>query len=513
MSRAGAWPQRLARPVPVALAGAAGGAFVALLFTVAPLAAALPVAALVVLLPTLLIEDTRLYWLTLFLVTAQFELAKKLLDGLEILETMQIDYQPFVFVPEIRGSDLPLCALLVLWLNDLRLGKARLYVPAVGVLALGFLAVAALSSVRAPSRYLAAVELARQCKFVLIFLFAANTLDAKRTLRWVWLLVLSMVLLQGSATIFRFAFGFYDPFFGDLLGRPDVSRWTPNTDWIMLEHEGWLSGFRNSFGTTMSPAVTSQLLLLGLPFAALACMRNPLFRRGLVRAAPLCIGLVGLGLTFSRSSVIGGIVALALSFAFGIRARYVPRQTALALTLCTVLGVAAMLPPLTLYFGRKLENVEVRLEQYTTALAMLRDHPLIGIDNSTGEARRYSRYSYSLIDVRNRTFDQPVHSFVLTVLVEVGAIGFLLYFGFFGAIAATAWRLTRPPADPDDACSAGAFLLGILALGVGVLTNPLFDDGVQTFLWLYAGAIVAIARRVTVKSLASAAPLRQALAT
>jgi len=65
----------------------------------------------------------------------------------------------------------------------------------------------------------------------------------------------------------------------------------------------------------------------------------------------------------------------------------------------------------------------------------------------------------------------------------------------------------------DVALCALAFLLGMVGLAMGVMTNPLFDDGVQTFLWLYAGAIVAIGHRVTDPSPVLASPLRPALAT
>jgi O-antigen ligase len=146
---------------------------------------------------------------------------------------------------------------------------------------------------------------------------------------------------------------------------------------------------------------------------------------------------------------------------------------------------------------------------------MIRDHALLGVglNNSTGEAQRYGRYSYSLIDVSNRTAETPIHSFPVTLLVETGIVGFLLYAAFFATVAATAWRLARPPVDPDDACSALAFLVGMVGLALAVMTNPLFDDGVQTFLWLYAGAIVAIAHRVTEPSPVLESPFRPALAT
>jgi O-antigen ligase len=497
----------------IMLAGSLIGTGVAILLSVKPLAVAVLLAGMLVSLPALVLDDSKPYWLALFLVAAHLGIAKSLLDGLTVLDALRIDYGPFVFVPEIRASDLPFLVLLLMWGNDLRLGRTTLYMPAVGWLALGFLAWSAIALVVAHSRYLAAVEFVRQAKFVLVFLYAANNLGSKRVVRWLWLLVLFMVLFQGGVTIFRFTFGFYDSFFGDLFGRTLVVRGA-NAD-LSLASEGWLSGFRNSFGTTMSGGVTSQLLILGLPFATFAAMRNPLFTRGLTRRMPFCAGLAGLLLTFSRSSVISGAIALALSYALAVRRRYLSRSVALAIGLGTVLGVFAMIPLITMLLTRRPENVTIRLEQYQTALAMFRDHPLLGVglNNSTGEAQRYGRYSYSLIDVTNRTTETPIHSFPVTLLAEAGVVGFLLYTGFFTSVAVAAWRLARPPADPDDACSVLAFLLGMVGLAMGVMANPLFDDGVQTFLWLYAGAIIAIGHRVTAPAPVLASRLRPALAT
>ena len=497
------------RALPAWPALVIAGALIWTIFCIAlvqrPLAVALLLVGLLVLLPALVLEDSTPYWLTLFLVGAHLGVGKSLLDGLTVLEKLRIDYGPFVFVPEIRAGDLPLLVLLLFWINDLRLGRGRFYLPAVGWLALGFLGWSALGLLRAPSRYMALVEFARQAKFVLIFFYAANNLGSKRMVRWVWLLVLFMVFFQGGVTIFRFVFNFYDSFFGDLFGRSILVR-GEHAD-LTLASEGWLGGLRNSFGTTMSGAVTSQLLLLGLPCAVFAALRNPLFPRGIARVIPFCVGLTALLLTLSRSSVLSGAVTLALCYVVAMRRGYLPRRVALFVGLATIVAAAAATPFVPAFLTRHPENVEVRFEQYRTGASMIHAHPLLGVglNNSTGEAPRYSRYSYSLIDVHNRTAETPIHSFPVTLLVEVGLIGGVLYASFFAGIAATASRPART--DPDDACSALAFLIGLIGLGVGVLTNPLFDDGVQTFQWLFAGAIVAIAHRIAVvHPVATAAP-------
>jgi O-antigen ligase len=141
--------------------------------------------------------------------------------------------------------------------------------------------------------------------------------------------------------------------------------------------------------------------------------------------------------------------------------------------------------------------VTVRFEQYETAMSMIRANPLLGVglNNSVVDARRYGEFSYSLIDVRNRVYETPIHSFYLTLLVEVGVVGFLLYMSMFVWVGWKAWRLARHSADPEAAFSALVLVLGLIGLGVGVLTNALFDDGVETLVYFYAGVILSLERR------------------
>ena len=277
MRRADVAGPALARPSLAIPAGALIGAVVTVSLALELLRPiALLLAALVVLLPALLVRDAKLYWLSVFLFALQFDVKKTLVDGLDVLRTLQLDAQPWVFVPEIRLSDLPFLALLVLWANDLRLKKARLRVPGISWLTLGFLGWAALSLARAPSRYLAAVELLRQCKFFVVALYAANAVESKQTLKRMWLILLLVVLVQGGTTIFRFTFDYYGSFFGDLFGRTLVPEGREHQAELLIDPygESGLGGLRNSFGTTMSAGTTSQLLLLVLPLAAFACVSS-----------------------------------------------------------------------------------------------------------------------------------------------------------------------------------------------------------------------------------------------
>ena len=467
-----------------------------------PLSLGVLLAALLALVPALLVRDARLYWLTLFIVALQFDVEKTVIDGVAVLNALRLDGRPWVFVPSIRLSDLPFAVLLALWLKDLWLRRTRLAVPSGVWLAGGFLVWAVFSLAGAPSRYLGAIELFRQAKFILVFLYVANAIDSDRALRRVWAAVLVIVLLQGAVTIFRFAFDFYDPFFGELFGRTEIaelpeSRVTEDNYLLDPRAEGGLGGWRNSFGTSRSGATTSQLLLLGLPLAALACTRNAVFRRRLGCVLVLAVGLVGFVLTFSRSSWMGGVVAGLVGYWLAVRRGYLSARTAIMLGLVLTVTVVGIVPNYMAYVTRRLVNVEVRLEQYQTARAMLTRHPVLGVglNNSMVNAREYGRFSFALSDVHNRTYEAPIHSFYLALLAEVGVIGFVLYSSSLLVSVRRAWRLSWPSGNPVDAFSAMAALLGLVALGAGVLTNPMFDDGVQTLAWLYAGIIASLDHR------------------
>jgi O-Antigen ligase len=499
MRSAGVAGPALARPSLAIPAGALIGAVVTVSLALELLLPiALLLAALIVLLPALLVRDAKLYWLSVFLFALQFDVKKTLVDGLAILRTLQLDAQPWVFVPEIRLSDLPFLALLVLWANDLRLKKTRLHVPGISWLALGFLGWAALSLAWAPSRYLAALELLRQCKFFLVALYAANAVESKRTLKRMWLILLLVVLVQGGTTIFRFTFDYYGSFFGDLFGRTEVPEGREEEVLLIDPYgESGLGGLRNSFGTIMSAGATSQLLLLVLPLAAFACMPNAVFRRRFACALIFAAGGLGFVLTFSRSSMIGCVAALALGAWFTVRRGYISRTLAPLLCLGLLALLATGAPMVGHYFTRKSVNVTVRFEQYETAMSMIRANPLLGVglNNSVVDARRYGEFSHSLIDVSNQVYETPIHSFYLALLVEVGVVGFLLYMSMFVWVGWKAWRLVEHSADPEAAFSALVILLGLIGLGVGVLTNALFEDGVETLVYFYAGVILSLERR------------------
>src|SRR5207244_2568023 len=83
----------------------------------------------------------------------------------------------------------------------------------------------------------------------------------------------------------------------------------------------------------------------------------------------------------------------------------------------------------------------------------------------------------------------------LIVLIEVGAIGFLLFFGFFGGAVVTALRSMQAAAREMK-----LLLVGIVSSLVGLAIHNLGDPFVGhmsiAMLWLNGALIFAICRRV-----------------
>jgi hypothetical protein len=90
-----------------------------------------------------------------------------------------------------------------------------------------------------------------------------------------------------------------------------------------------------------------------------------------------------------------------------------------------------------------------------------------------------------------------VHNHYLIVLVEVGIVGFLLFFAFFWQTIVTAFRHMRAAGTEAE---VKLLLVGIVsALGGIAIHNfgdPFGGHPTQAMLWLYAGLVFAICRRI-----------------
>lgn len=497
-STAGRLSGTLLAPV---LAGAAIGAAMSVVMygLNKPALILLLMAGLLVLIPSAFAKNVPLYWMCVFLFSLQFDIKKNLVDGLTVLDTLKIDYMQFIFTPEIRLSDLPLLVMLLLWFHKLAFRGRALQFPKPATYALAFLGWAALSSVKAPHFYLSAIEIVRQCKFFIIFLYAANNIDSVKTVKVIFGTLALALVLQGAVTLARYQVQYFEPL-ESLLGIESHFDAQDRDQALAIDTEGetgfGISEARRSFGTLPSPGTTTKFCLMAFPIALMLTLSNPLMGRRWLFILIVPFALSAFYFSFSRTSMVACLAQLALFCWYGLRRGHVPRHYAIYLLCGIILAGVFAAPKLYDFMTSRYDAVEVRLRQYEVAFDMITSNPVlgVGINNSTGVKHDLTDDSSFVRDPLRRSGEQPLHSFYLVLMAETGLVGFFLYIGFFVLVYRQALALSNAARDKRIGFAATIVLICFSGLGIGVLTDPLFEDYVQSLLWLYAGMIFALKR-------------------
>jgi O-antigen ligase len=251
---------------------------------------------------------------------------------------------------------------------------------------------------------------------------------------------------------------------------------------------------RRSFGTIPSPAGTGKHLAQLLPLALFLALATRSFGKRSILLFLFLVGAAATYLTFSRAALTGilGGAALAPMLAYW---RGFLSKRAVALLLLAAVGSCAWLTPI-IYSSliARPHNVDIRREQYSTALRMIASAPILGVglNNSAGQQRVYSPTSSSepLDDPTKHSHTNPIHSFYLTLAAETGVVGLLLYAGFFILVIRDGWRVSRSP-DRDIALAALTVLVSLVSLFISVAADPLHEEAVHTLLWFSAGLVSA----------------------
>jgi hypothetical protein len=439
---------------------------------------------LALMLPTLFLKNFRLYWLIIFLFSLQFSITKNLNDGLAVIHDLNIDYTIWSFTFDITATDLALLVLLAIWINDYLLHRKPMRFPRVTWLAVGYLGVCLLSTLGAASPYLGYVEIWRQIKCFIVYLFTVNCLDSKSAVRTLAIVGVLILVTQAGMTVARFETGYLTPLtFGET--HQDLS-----------EIERYLAVDRASdvfiergFGTLESPGSTARLCMMVIPFALFLCVRNAMFGMRLAFAALTAFGVLGLVLTFDRVYYITTTLQIVLAFLIMIRDRMLKREEVVLIVLLGLAAAAAVSPKLYEQFTVREDSVSVRLLQYEATAKMILAHPFLGVglNNGVGQMPKYVDVTYNRFDPNTQFYLEPTHNIYLSMASEIGVLGTLFFLAFFTTVAFLAWRQSRRSTDPEIRLVANAFVVVFCSVAVNSLMDPLGEYPVLVLLWLYAG--------------------------
>jgi len=467
------------------------GLFTAMvLYATKPVWIALLIAGILLLSPTFFFREYRLYWFGVYLFMLQFEINKNLNDGLAVVEALGIDYTIWDFTFKVHASDLIFAVLMVFWVNDLIAKRKPLYWPKESWMVLGFLALSVLSLTGAPSIYLGLVELSRQLKFFLVFLWAANNVNSKRTLKLVAIMAVVILSVQGAVTAVRFQTGWLEP----LTFSENYQEEERTTSYLSVDR-GSGETIR-AFGTLTAPGSTLRLCLMVIPFALMLSVRNPMFGMRSMFLVLAALGMGALLLTFTRAYFLTIAVQFGAAFVMAIRNRYLSRMEILASLFLAFSAVVAVTPKLIEHLEYRPDSYTVRLNQYSASLRMIVDNPMLGVglNNGTSEKGRYVNVSFNKFDPDTQFYLEPTHNLYLSLTSEIGIPGAILYFGFFAVIAWRTYRTAVSATDPEIRFFAAALVVVAAGAATSWMFDPFHEEGPVSLLWLYSGIAVALSR-------------------
>jgi hypothetical protein len=485
----------------------------------------------VLLIPTIVMEHPKAYWLFLLVLSVPFDISKWLSAWLVEPQTLVDLYgQPAsgTTAIEVYVTDVVLVAMVLPWLARVAVRQERVYFPAIGYLFVFYLAWALLVSViNAESFYLSLFELCRQSLYFLSFVYLVNNLTTRLQLRTaVWAMFLGFIIGAGTVIVFfELGYGTDASIFSGLRDQSSTSsqvgkKKSPDSQVLTLQNENQgrglgkggavTSGIKRSQGMFRHPAIPAGLcgLILPIVLAYLIAARNNGHR--IIFFFVLLVGITSLVLTFSRAGAIGLAAGILVFLAVGGWSGLIPRRVLVPSVVALALVITVSIPALLIYFGARPETFYMRLNLFEAALQGYSQHPILGVglNNATG-AMKAGRQEMKDMGIQMPP-TESADSLYLVVLTEVGPLGFILFFLFIGRLVMIALRAMRAPGleAMREAGVLKPLLVGIVG-GLGSLAiQNLADDtlgghAISATLWLFAALIIAAARYIQTETRSS----------
>jgi hypothetical protein len=459
------------------------------------------------LIPTLVVKDAKAYWLFLLVLSIPFDISKWLsawlVDPEALVDTYGMPASGTLTI-ELYLTDVVLVAMLLPWLARVCLRRDKPYFPRIGYLFVLYLAWALLVSlINAESLFLAMFELCREALYFLFFVYLINNLQTRLQLRSVVLAVfLGSIISAGSViAFFEMGIGTETSIFAGLHDQPAASAGPKDsaTPSLTINESGRNlgskeRGIKRSQGMFRHPAIPASLCGLILPVVLAYLLAARSNRDRILLVMVFALGFVALLLTFSRAGLIGLIVGtlacVAIAGWSGLVSRRVLKLGAVGLAMVLAIGI----PFLLVYIKTRPEAFFMRFTLAEAALRGYSQHPLLGVGLNNGTAAmKAGRRELRDMGIPIATAESA-DSYYLAVLTEVGPVGSILFFAFFGNIVLIARRALREVAADMKPLLVGV-LAGLASLATQSLADiPLAGHAVSGIMWLYAALIIAIAR-------------------
>lgn len=345
----------------------------------------------------------------------------------------------------------------------------------------------------------------------LLFLFLATSLTQDfRTARWSTGLWLAATFAICLFTAYDWHFG--TPIETDMnLGMEIEDRWKAvaidNSEW-----EAELTGVKRAVGSTTHSAVYGINLILAVPFVAFFLRQRLRWPWKLWLWGMLAAITYNVLLTNTRATFVFFVVTAALCWMRGllvIRAPFMAAGVVVAVVSLLLVDVSTferVLNP-TNYTLKESATLRIRIAYWKAGLEVVRDHWLLGagMANELEIPRRVAERS------PERT---SVHNEYLQTLLELGVVGFSLFFTFVGTLLYQSFRTAsvfRQLGQTDLYWFAVACQIAMISVLIYGLQCDVFRFPLKGW-WFAAGMTVVLQRLAAAQSAGVEVPTARGVA-
>ena len=298
-------------------------------------------------------------------------------------------------------------------------------------------------------------------------------LEQVKTLLYVMCFSLAIVIV----------YGFLQAFFGIGLTSEEAMVWTDNTIFPGLK--------TRVFSTWQNPNLLGGYLdfMLGMLMGIFVVVKNRNLRIAI--GILFCITAFCLTLTYARGACLSIAVVMAVYGALYNRKILV---ALIVLAVILLVSDAALVERLTSVFSKLDTSSEMRLAFWESTIAMILDHPLLGIGWGA-YFMVYPSYDYYM----QGDFIKIVHAhnMYLNFMAEIGLFGFVSYMVYFFGIIYKAFKTQISDIEPLNKGVMLGIGLGMSALALNGLTDyVMFNTELSMLVWLFSGVAVILGKKV-----------------
>ncbi len=437
---------------------------------------------LLALIPPIFMKDSLYYWFAIYIVSLPSGVHKNFGNEASITGLQdQVGLPWGLSSPILFLHDLPLLMLLLIWAHRLYMKRSSFYWPKINYIPLVLLVWCAVGALLSVHPKLTILEVIRLCKFFIVYLFVINHVDPKKMGTLLIYCLLSGLMIQGAVTIGKYKFQAVGNIFGDAFGS---SGYLASAD---LETELGKESKKRGKGTFGHPNPTAMHFELMMPLALTLIFAGTRFKHPWIPWILFSMGLVGLYFTFSRGGMLGfmlgSLVCLALSYKRG----FVSWKLIAILVLTILVSLPVAIPKFTKYLTTRVEFFEERISHWQVGAAMIQINPFMGTGLNTSTAMRRV-FDYDRDEITDDFL--PIHNHYLIGIIETGIIGAFLYMGFFAKIWWEAFKLSRSEHFAVRVLSV-TIMSAYAGLSLHLVVDFVTADALHSYLWIYAGIIIA----------------------